>query len=219
MKLYEKQWFINFINNLRKKSPWFERWGWGYSVNMEDLVRNPFEEFSDHFFPFCIRNVKAYSLLLRCGYIPYKPGWERLYILDIKKRFPLLMLLPTAGTYRAHRSGKSFGMSIGRYRIFDIIASEWVTKYPNALLMFQISICLKWFIPIPCISFGLRFKKTKYLQIGFGWGPQWHNYLGRYPGDTSMNARFGAKLRIGDYLGELSWNPGSEVFGFWEGNV
>lgn len=219
--LYEQEWFINFINYLRSNSKWFEKYGWGKSINMEDFVRNPFEYLRDHSFPFVIKKVKPFSFLIRVGYIPYSIDLEEEYLKQINDDLNGNVNLEFCkGTYKQYYDGKSLGFKIKKYKIIDLILSKWITKYPNAGFMLQFLISMKWYIiPIPFISLGLRFTKQKYFQFGFGWAPQWHNYAGEFPGDTSIDAALSAKLRIGDYKGELGWNPGSEVYGYWEGNV
>ena len=217
--LYEQSWFINFINWLKSKSTWFNIYGWGKSKNMEDFVRNPFEVLRDNCFPFVIQDVKSYSFLSRFGFIPYKKELEIEYYADIENNTKVDSNL-TTGTYHKYYDGKSLGFTIGKLRIIDLILSKWVTKYPNAGFMFQLLISMKWYvIPIPFISMGIRFTKLRYFQFGFGWGPQWKNYNGEHPGDTSIVAAMSGKFRIGYYNDELEWNPGSEVYGFWEGSV
>jgi hypothetical protein len=217
--IYEQQWFINTVNWLREHSPWFDKYGYGKSINIEDFSRNPFEVLKDTCFPFVVQNVQGYSLLLRCGYIPYNKDWEDAYYADIENNTNVDASL-TTGTYKKIYDGKSLGFNINDWRIIDVVASKWITKYPNAAFMFQIMICLKyWVIPIPFISLGFRISKTRYFQFGFGWGPQWKNYNGEYPGDKSTQAAISGKFRIGYYNDELAWNPGSEVYGFWEGTV
>ena len=217
--LYEYEWFINFITYLRKHWAWFEKYGYGKSKNIEDFTRNPFEVLKDNCFPFVIQDVKAYSLLLRCGYIPYSKDKETEYYAEIENETKVDANL-TTGTYHKIYDGKSLGFNIKKWRIIDVVASKWITKYPNAAFMFQILICMKYkVIPIPFISMGIRFTKLRYFQFGFGWGPQWKNYNGEHPGDTSIVAAMSGKFRIGYYNDELEWNPGSEVYGFWEGSV
>jgi hypothetical protein len=217
--LYERQWFIDSINWLRDNSPWFEKYGYGKSKNIEDFVRNPFEVMRDTCFPFVIQNVKAYSLLIRCGYIPYKKELENKYYAEIENNTNVDANL-TTGSYFKIYDGKSLGFNINKWRIIDIVTSKWITKYPNAAFMFQILLSMKWYIiPIPFISMGIRFTKARYFQLGFGWSPQWKNYANEYPGDNSIQAVMSGKFRIGYYNDELEWNPGSEVYGFWEGTV
>lgn len=220
MPLYEQNWFIKFITWCRKWG-WFDKYIYGKSLNIEDFTRNPAEVLRDTYFPFVIQNVKAYSILLRCGFIPYTKERENDYyndILDFKK----IDSLPESvkNTYKKYYDGKTLGFNSGKWRIVDLAATKWITKYPNAGFMFQILISMKYkVIPIPFIAMGIRYSKCKYFQFGFGWSPQWKNYLGKYPGDTSVTAVFSAKFRLADYSDELAWNPGSEVFGYYEGNV
>jgi hypothetical protein len=212
--LYENEMFIIIVNGLRKW-PWFEKWIWGYSKNMEDFVRNPAEELRDNFFPFAIQNVKPISVvLLRFKFNNFVKEWEQGYFAETLKDNPILTPDMIRGTYKLIPLIHSwFGSRIGLW-------NPWITKYPNAGFMFQLLISWKYYaIPIPWISLGLRFNKQKYFQFGFGWSPQWKNYNNRYPGDTSINAVWSAKFRIGVYMKELSWNPGSEVYGYWEGTV
>jgi len=220
--LYEQSWFISMVTLLNNHWSWWKRWVWGYSVSMEDFVRNPAEELRDNFPPFAFQNVKPFSVLLRMMYIPYKFELEDKYLVQIYQDCPGIDLANCRGTYKSHfpAGKKTFGFSEGGCRIIDLAVSEWITKYPNAGFMLQFLISMKWkVIPIPFISMGLRFSRSKYFQFGLGWAPQWKNYLGKYPGDTSINAALSGKFRIGDYKGELQWNPGSEVYGYWEGTV
>jgi hypothetical protein len=223
--LYEQKWFCDFINWLRKKSPWFERWGWGYSVNMEDFVRNSFEEFKDNFFPFAVKNVNPISIfLLRTGYIGYNKDLEEEYYKETLTDNPLLTKDKIIGTYKPIPSEylkRRIKIKIGKWVIFDLpIWNKWYTKFPNATFMLQLIICWKYYgIPLPWLSFVIRINKRKYIQVGLGYGPQWRNYNNRYPDDTSINAILSGKFRIGSYTKELEWNPGSEVYGFWEGGV
>ena len=217
--LYEYGWFINFINWLRNKSSWFEKYGWGKSKNIEDFVRNPFEVLRDTCFPFVFENVKPFSFLIRIGYIPYKKSLETEYYAEIENNTSVDASLDH-GTYHQYYNGKSLGFSIGKWRIIDLIVSKWITKYPNAGFMFQILFSMKYYIiPIPFISMGIRFTRSRYFQLGLGWSPQWKNYNNEYPGDTSIQAVMSGKFRLGYYNDELEWNPGSEVYGYWEGNV
>ena len=158
--LYERQWFIDFISWLRVKSPWFDKYGYGKSINTEDFTRNPFEVLKDTCFPFVIQNVEGYSLLLRCGYIPYEKNWEDAYYGDIENNTNVDANL-TTGTYHKLYDGKSLGFNFNDWRIVDVIASKWITKYPNAAFMFQIMLCMKYkVIPIPFISLGFRISKN-----------------------------------------------------------
>lgn len=222
MTLHDKTWFINFITYLREHWAWFEKYGWGKSQNMEDFVRNSFEVLRDNCFPFVIKDVKPYSLLLRCGYIPYDKGLEDDYLLQIDEDMKgKVDLSKCVGTYHKHYDGKSLGFNIGKYRIIDLIASKWITKYPNAAFMFQILVSMKWkVIPILFVSAGLRYSRTKYFQFGLGHAPQWSQREEVINQENKIiDASLSAKLRIGDYEGELQWNPGAEVYGFWEGTV
>lgn len=211
--LYEQTWFVAFVTFLRKWN-WFERWIWGYSLNMEDFVRNCAEELRDNKLPFAFMNVKPVSVvLLRFGFTPYFKEWETGYYAEVLKDNPGVSPEAIKGTY------KQIPLKHSWLNGTVALWNPWVTKYPNAGLMFQLLISFKWIIPIPWVSFGYRFNKQKYFQFGLGWSPQWRNYNNRHPGDTSVQAVLSGKFRIGDYVGELGWNPGSEVYGYWEGVV
>jgi hypothetical protein len=209
--LHEQTWFTNTVNRLRQHSPWFERWGWGYSKDMADFVDNPFEELRDHHFPFCFTNVKPTSLLLRIGFVPFTEENESAY----KQSFPF------AANFKKHYDfparvfawGNNFWQS-------DIGWGPWKTKYPNATFMFQLILSFKWHVlPIPFIACNFRTNPRTYWQFGIGWGPQWKNYNNRFPGDTTINAVLCGKFRHATYSSEAAKNPGSEVYGYWEGDV
>jgi hypothetical protein len=213
--LYEQKWFIAIITQCRK-SAWFDRWIWGYSANMEDFVRNSGEELRDNFFPFAVMNVSNPTsvALIRLGFTPYSKDKEQDYFNEVMAAYPQVTPDMIRGTYK--RIPLDYSILYDRIGIWN----TWVTKYPNAGFMFQLLASFKWgFIPIPFVAMNIRFSKVKYFQFGFGWSPQWRNYNGRYPGDESTQAVLSAKFRIGSYLKELEWNPGSEVYGYWEGAV
>lgn len=213
--LWEQAWFINTIAFCRE-SALFERWIWGYSKNMEDLCRNPAEELRDNFPPFAFMNVKRPTsiLLLRIGLKPFKQEREQEYFDDVISTYPRITPDMIRGSYKIIPLDHVY--LNGRIGLWN----PWVTKYPNAGLMFQLLVCWKWgFIPIPFISLGIRFSKVKFFQFGAGWSPQWRNYNGRYPGDTSTQAVMSGACRFGDFLDDIAWNPGSIVYGYWEGGV
>lgn len=216
--LYEQTWFINSINWLREHSTFFEKYGWGKSKNMEDFVRNPFEVMRDTCFPFVIKNVKPFSLLLRCGFKPYMDTRQAEYYADIKSEFPNVDPVMCQMTYHKHefKKGKQFFLGNDKFHYVDFIVSEWVTKYPNAAFMFQILVSMKYYvIPILFISMNIRYAKSKYFQFGLGWAPQWQNS----GVDETKCAVMCGKIRLSGYEKELEWNPNSEIYGYWEGTA
>ncbi|MCE5226775.1 MAG: hypothetical protein LLG05_13085 [Porphyromonadaceae bacterium] len=216
--LYEQQWFINSVNWLRKHSDFFEKYGYGKSQNVEDFIRNPFEVLRDNCFPFVVKNVKPFSILLRCGFKPYQETRQEEYYAEIKEAFPNVNPDNYWWTYHKYEFKKGKRLFIGndKFHHIDLIVSEWVTKYPNAAFMFQLLVNLKYYIiPIPFVAIGVRYSKTRYFQLGMGWGTQWQR-----PGvDDTKCAVLCGKFRFAGYEKELEWNPNSEVFGYWEGNV
>ena len=58
------------------------------------------------------------------------------------------------------------------FTLFDLkIMSPWVTKFSNAWLWFQISVCFKWIIPLPCVMIHFRPTYHRYFQFAFGLAP------------------------------------------------
>jgi len=223
--IYEQYWFCNLISWLNDHSEWFKKYGWGKSKNMEDFTRNPFEVLRDNYFPFCIKNVKPFSIFIfRMLYIPYSENKEHEYIKEVLTDNPNVKESEIIGTYHPvpiyynDPNYKIKRISFGN-GIFDLcMFNKWYSKYPNAGLMLQLAFSFKYYIiPFPWVSAGIRFSKKKYFQFGLGWGPQFENYDGS--ASLKYNASLSAKFRIADYAGELNWNPGSEVYGFWEGLV
>ena len=213
--IYEQEWFIKTVTWLNDNWPWWKKQIWGYSINMEDFVRNPSEELRDNCFPFCFKDVNPKSLLLRIGFIPYIDDFAH------KREYAKYSSVP--GTYRIHYDFlakiKTWKKDI--YRNSDIGYGKWKTKYPNATFMFQAIISWKCgFIPILFLACNFRTSALEYWQFGIGWGPQWANYNGRHPEDEGkINAVLCGKFRHADYSSESAWNPDSEVYGYFEGDV
>ncbi len=220
--LWEQQWFIKTISFLRKWK-WFDTYIYGKSVNLEDFVRNPAEVLRDNCFPFVFKNVKPKSLLmLRLGYIPYSPSRILEYFRDISEYLGFNPPPEVAGTYhKVYVGNKGWTFTI-KDKQYDILFwNDWCTKYPNAVFMFQIAISLKKYIPIPYISMNIHYKKDKYFQLGGGWGPQRRGYLdpNNNGKDIIWDASLSGKFRFASFTDELRWNPGAEVFGYWEGTI
>lgn len=211
MKPWEWAWFQKLIAFLRKWA-WFEKWGYGYSKDLEDFVHNPFEELRDNSFPFCFRDVDPKSLLIRFRFIPYLKHREEWYA----------KYSSVPGTYRLHYDFPAWVKTFGNELTLgsDIGYGKWKSKYPNATVAFQLILSWWHLIPIPFFSLSIRLNELSYLQFGAGWGPQWANYNGRHPEeDGKVNAVLCGKFRYVDYAAELKRNPDSEVYGYFEGDV
>jgi len=214
--LYEQDWFDRFITWCRKWD-WFDTYIYGKSVNLEDFVRNPAEVLRDTYFPFIVKDIKPYSIFnLRIGYIQFDENLVDQYIEEISKYItPSIYEKYTywsipLGDHHLIIKNKKFVLFDFRY------FNKYWTKYVNSFLSFQLAFSMKKFIPIPFFSLVFRFCKTRYFQLGIGWGPQPRGYLsGEMSGIYDTTLTF--KCRIGEYVKEVQWNPGSEVFGYYEG--
>jgi hypothetical protein len=99
----------------------------------------------------------------------------------------------------------------GDFKIF----SPWISKFSNAWLWFQISLCMKWFIPIPCIMIHFRPTYNWYFQGALGIAPE------RLPNmDASFDGMIYGKFRfVNDKTSnETEWNPTDSV-GWNEGGI
>jgi hypothetical protein len=93
------------------------------------------------------------------------------------------------------------------------LLAPWVTKFSNAFMWFQISLCMKWWMPIPCIMVHFRPTYHWYFQGAIGIAPQ------DYP-DGHFDGVMYAKFRfVNDKnSNEIIWNPTDQV-GWNEGSV
>lgn len=96
--------------------------------------------------------------------------------------------------------------------LFKLRIALKLLVYKLFAFMLQIAVCMKYkFIPLPFIGMNIKFTKTRYFQFGIGWAPT-------KDGDK-WKATMCAKFRLANYDKELAWNPGLEVFGYWEGKI
>lgn len=97
---------------------------------------------------------------------------------------------------------------------FDIkLFAPWVTKFSNAWLWFQISICMKWWIPIPCIMVHFRPAYHWYFQGAIGIAPE------LYPDGHYDGLLYGKFRFVNDETSnEMVWNPTDQV-GWNEGTI
>ena len=214
--LWEQSWFCNTVNYLNEHWKFWKVYIYGDSINMEDFVRNPAEVLRDNIPPFVFKDVKKplSILLLRIGYIPYDNQYFSDYMKELTKVYndDQAKIMKASNTYwdLTEELGKNrAGFNIGKYRSDLGLFNKWWTKYSNAFIMFQFALSFWHYIPIPYFSFNFRFTKERYLQLGFGWGPQ-------ISGDKT-NACLSAKFRLASYMDEAKWNPDSEVYGYYEG--
>lgn len=216
MAIYEKKWFINLVERLRKWD-WFDKYIYGYSKNIEDFVRNPAEVFFLKYFS--IKECIGVTLLsLRIGFKEYKKELQNEYNSDVLKYFDNDILPPeTENTYAEMPSRRLPRIKIP-FTNWVLLDATWIekfnTKYPNSLISLHIGFCKKGWIILPFICFVFRFCPTKYFQSGIGWAPE------VYYEDSKWSFKYGSsflKFRIGNYEKELEWNPGLEVYGYWEG--
>jgi len=191
MKLWTYNWFIVLIAWCRKWQ-WFDTYIYGKSLNLEDFVRNPAEVLRDTYFPFIIKNVKAYSLInLRIGYIQYNPASP----------------IPNCWSVFMGNRGISWRQAV--WTIFDLrILNPFWTKFCNAAFFFQIAVSLWHYIPVPYISLCFRIGAWRYFQFGIGWGAE------------NGNAVLCGKLRNVNQKtsDENILNP-TDVVGYYEGTI
>lgn len=216
MAIYEKNWYIKLVETLRKWK-WFDKYIYGRSKNIEDFYRNPGEVF---FQEYCsLKECIGVTLLsLRLGFKNYKKELMDEYNSDILKYFDTNKLPVEVGnTYQEVPSRRLPRIKI-LFTNWVLLDATWFekfyTKYPNSLLSLHIGFCKRKLIILPFICFVFRFWPTMYFQTGFGWAPE------SYCEGTKWDYKYGMlffKLRIGNYKKELEWNPGLEVYGYWEG--
>lgn len=97
---------------------------------------------------------------------------------------------------------------------FDIkLCSPWVTKFSNAWLWFQISLCMKGWLPLPCIMIHFRPLYHWYWQGALGIAPE-------LCPDGHFDGLLYAKFRfVNDATSnETVWNP-TDARGYQEGGV
>lgn len=102
----------------------------------------------------------------------------------------------------------------GSPKWFDIkFCSPWVTKFSNAWLWFQISLCMKGWLPLPCIMIHFRPMYHWYWQGALGIAPE------LYP-DGHFDGLLYAKFRfVNDKTSnETEWNP-TDQKGWNEGGI
>lgn len=210
---WEQAWFCKSVLWLNAHWPWWNKYIYGKSINIEDFVRNPAEVLRDTCFPFVIKDIKAISLFnLRVGYKYFQTRQIVEYIEEGKKDG--VVIYP--GTYWNVPMGEKrrWVPKIGKWALWDIrVWNPFWTKFCNAFLFLQIVLSIKWFIPIPYIAFNLRFTKKTYFQFGFGYSPQL-----KEGSSTEYDTVLTAKFRIASHKEEAAWNPG-DVYGFWEGTI
>lgn len=210
--------------------------------SIEDFLRNPAEVFRDNHFPFTVLDVKAVSLLaIRSGYTIYNKQLESEYVNQCCKVFEENGFILIDGYYE---KTKPDGSKL-RFYLFDYKYTywkvpyegketqigdytrninwlhKWVTKWPNGKWSLNISVVLwKGWFPLPYLSFHIRTSEVAYFQFGIGWAPEGKITGSWYKDLTCYERACGSiKCRIGDYIKELEFNPGSEVYGFWEGTI
>ena len=186
MKAWEWVWFQKLIAWLRKW-PWFEKYIYGQSLNMEDFTRNPADVL---FRAISIRNVAPFSLFNL-----------RIYFISPNNSRDVNIPTPT-------------GLDIKMF-------SPWVTKFSNAWLWIQITICMKWWIPIPCIMVHFRPIEYWYFQGAIGISPEMvpdGTYNDRH--NDNFDAMPYAKFRfVNDKTSnERIWNP-TDQRGWNEGGI
>jgi hypothetical protein len=130
------------------------------------------------------------------------PGDELWKSLAIKNIKPLSLI-----NFRIYfiREGKPVWVSLK-------VMAPWVTKFSNAWLWFQISLCMKGWLPIPCIMIHFRPTYHFYFQGALGIAPEL--YPDRYDGLIYAKFRF-----VNDKTSnETVWNP-TDVLGYSEGSI
>jgi hypothetical protein len=189
MNLWKYNWFIKFIAWCRKWK-WFDTYVYGKSTNLEDFVRNPFEVMCETYFPFIIKNVKAYSVFnLRMGYIPYNP----------EHPIPNCRIVPMGD----HK----LVWKIGNWIIADLrIWNTWFTKFCNSIFFLQFAVSIWNYIPIPYVSMCIKIAPW-YFQFGLGWSA-----------DTNNNAILSAKFRfVNEKTSDETILNCCDVLGYYEG--
>jgi len=217
MALYEQQWFIDLVKWARKWN-WFDKYIWGKSKNIEDFTRNPAEVFFEEYCSLK-EDVKGTTILSwRFGFKQYKEELIEDYKQDIREHMDIEILPDSViNTYVELPSRRLPRIKIPftNWILFDATwLDKFNTKYTNSVLSFHIGYCRKGFIVLPFICFVIKFWPTKYFQTGVGWAPE------HYVDGTKNTFKLGSvfcKLRFGNYDKELEWNPGLEVYGYWEG--
>jgi len=213
MNLWEQTWFIKTVTWLNNNWPWWKKQIWGYSINMEDFVRNPAEELRDNCFPFCFKDVNPKSYLFRYKFFPYLEtlvGWYATYSSNPSTYHKIY---PNPVWEKVWKYDNC-------YYVSSLVIDKWVTKYPNATFMLQFIASWKFgCIPISFVSCNIRINELTYWQFGAGWGPQWANYDGKHPDEEGkINAVMCGKFRYVKYADESLFNP-SDVYGYFEGDV
>ena len=105
----------------------------------------------------------------------------------------------------------------GWFTLFDLqLLSPWVTKFSNCWLWFQISVCFKWIIPIPCIMLHFRPTYHWYFQAALGMVPDLDS--SKVPSEWFCMPY--AKFRfVNDATSnEIIWNP-TDQRGWNEGGI
>ena len=203
MKLWTYHWFIAFINWCRKWK-WFDIYIYGKSLNLEDFCRNPAEVLRDTYFPFIVKEVKAYSVInLRIGYIPYVFGYSP------ANSWPISM-----GNHGICWKGD-------KWAIVDLrVWNPWLTKFCNAMFFFQFAISLWHYIPIPYVSMCIKIVPW-YFQFGIGWGPETRSKrIADKEYEIWYDAVLCGKFRFVNEKtsNERILNP-TDVTGYWEGVI
>lgn len=202
--MWKYKWFQDLIAWCRKWK-WFDTYIYGKSFNLEDFVRNPAEVLRDTYFPFIVKDVKAYSLLnLRCGYIAAQKSTPN----------PQVWIVPM-GDRKLVWSGEKW--TIVDLRIFN----PWWTKFCNAIFFAQIAVSMKWkIIPIPYISLCIKIAPW-YFQFGLGWGAEVRYVpISDKEFEVWYDAVLCAKFRFVNERtsNEAILNP-SDVLGYFEGTI
>lgn len=105
----------------------------------------------------------------------------------------------------------------GWFTFFDFqLMAPWVTKFSNAWLWFQISVCFRWIIPIPCIMLHFRPTYHWYFQAALGMAPDLDT--SKVPSEWYCMPY--AKFRfVNDKTSnEIIWNP-TDQRGWNEGGI
>ncbi len=226
-------WFFNFITWCRKWK-WFDKYVYGVPKDFEDWCRNPAEAFLDEVIG--INNCKALLLFnIRIGFRAFSKQQIAYYQHVVQEYYnnktELLTKqfspapLPTLTKWIQHynKMGNNYKEQLSKrlpritFPNSDLVLLDcnWLdsfsTKYPNALFMINVGYVYKKWIILPWININFRFKADYYFQAGLGWCP-------RYKKDNYFRKGSAyAKLRIGSYGNEIRWNPGAEVYGWFEG--
>jgi hypothetical protein len=192
MKLWEYSWFLKLITWCRKWK-WFDQYGYGKSIDLEDFVRNPFEVMRDTYFPFIIKDVKAYSVFnLRCGYLSALNNGDK----------PNCWLVPMGLKRNYIWEGKKWVYADLR------IWNPWYTKFCNSAFFLQFAVSIWHYIPIPYVSMCIKIAPW-YFQFGLGWGAE-----------TTGNAVLCGKFRFVNEKtsNEAILNP-TDILGYYEGTI